>query len=173
VDRYADVLGDDGIAEMRRLAEERWAAMPERCPVSGSDTTPGRFHLERMMEKLAVQAGDVDGHVAVMARDLAHVYDFLQIAEVLAAPRRSDDALEWAQRGLIAFADDERVPDPRLDDFILAPTSTEGGSTMSPISCVSLGEAPEHRHLRPAAGMGPARRPVGRASPEGTRPAPG
>ncbi len=120
VDRYADVLGDDGIAEMRRLAEERWAAMPERPPVSGSDTTPGRFHLERMMEKLAVQAGDVDGRVAVMARDLAHAYDFLQIAEVLAAAGRADDALEWAQRGLIAFADDERVPDPRLDDFVLA-----------------------------------------------------
>lgn len=28
--------------------------------------------------------------------------------------------MEWAQRGLIAFADDERGPDPRLDDFVLA-----------------------------------------------------
>jgi tetratricopeptide (TPR) repeat protein len=120
VERYADVLGDEGVAEMRRLAEERWAAVPERQPGSGYDTTPGRFHLERMMEKLAVQAGDVEGRVAVLARDLAHAYDFLQIAEVLAEAGRDDDALEWAQRGLIAFADDPHGPDPRLDDFVLA-----------------------------------------------------
>jgi hypothetical protein len=120
VERYADVLGEDGIAEMRRLAEPRWAEMPERPPGSGFDATPGRFHLERMMEKLAVQAGDVDGRLAVMARDLAHPYDFLQIAEVLAEAGRHDDALEWAQRGLIAFADDPGRPDPRLDDFLLA-----------------------------------------------------
>lgn len=120
VERYADLLGGDGIAEMRRLAVERWATMPERPPGSGFDTTPGRFHLERMIEKLAVQAGDVDSRVEVMARDLSHAYDFLQIAEVLAEAGRDDDALEWAQRGLVAFADDERGPDPRLDDFVLA-----------------------------------------------------
>lgn len=119
VERYADVLGDDGIAEMRRLAEERWAEMPERPPGSGCDTTPGRFHLERMMEKLAIQSGDVDARVAVMARDLSHAYDFLQIAEVLTEAGRGDDALEWAQRGLIAFADEPHGPDTRLDDFVL------------------------------------------------------
>lgn len=120
VERYADVVGDEGVAEMRRLAEERWATMPERAPGAGFDTTPGRFHLERMMEKLAVHAGDVDARVDVMARDLSYAYDFLEIAEVLAEAGRDDDALEWAQRGLIAFADDERGPDPRLDDFVLA-----------------------------------------------------
>jgi hypothetical protein len=119
VERYADVLGDDGIAEIRRLAEERWAGMPERPPGSGYETSSGRFHLERMMEKLAQQSGDVDARVAVLARDLSHAYDFLQIAEVLDAAGRPDDALEWAQRGLIAFADDPRGPDTRLDDFVL------------------------------------------------------
>ena len=54
-----------------------------------------------------------------MARDLSHAYDFLEIAEVLVEAGRHDDALEWAQRGLIAFADDERGPDLRLDDFVL------------------------------------------------------
>jgi len=120
VERYADVLGEAGIAEMRRLAEERWDEMPERSLGSGHDSTPGRFHLERMMEKLAVQAADVDARVAVMARDLSHAYDFLQIAEVLAEAGRADDALEWAQRGLIAFADERHGPDTRLDDFVLA-----------------------------------------------------
>ena len=119
VERYSDVLGDEGIAEMRRLAEARWAELPARPPGSGYDTSSRAFHLERMMEKLAVQAGDVDGRVAVMARDLAHAYDFLQIAEVLTEAGRADDALEWAQRGLIAFAEDDH-PDARLDDFVLA-----------------------------------------------------
>ena len=119
VERYADVLGDEGIAEMRRLAEARWAAMPDRAPGSPFDSTPGRFQLERMMEKLAIHDGDIDARVAVMARDLSHGYDFLEIAEVLVEAGRHDDALEWAQRGLIAFADDERGPDLRLDDFVL------------------------------------------------------
>lgn len=119
VERYADVLGGDGIAELRRLAGARWAEMPERRPGTGFERTPGRFHLERMMEKLAVHDGDVDARVAVMAHDLSHAKDFLEIAEVLAAADRPDDALEWAQRGLIAFADDPRGPDLRLDDFVL------------------------------------------------------
>ncbi len=119
VERYADVLGDEGIAEMRRLAEARWAEVPDRAPGAAFDSTPGRFHLERMMEKLAVHDGDVDARVAVMARDLSHAYDFLEIAEVLVEAGRHDDALQWAQRGLIAFADDERGPDLRLDDFVL------------------------------------------------------
>lgn len=120
VERYADVLGDDGIAEMRRLAENRWAEMPDRAPGAGFNSTAGRYHLERMMEKLAIHDGDVDARVAVMARDLSYPYDFLEIAEVLAEAGRHDDAIEWAQRGLIAFADDERGPDLRLDDFVLA-----------------------------------------------------
>ncbi len=126
VERYADVLGDEGVAEMRRLAEARWAAMPERPPGAGFDMTPGRLHLERMMEKLAVRAGDVDARVEVMARDLSYAFDFLEIAEVLAEAGRDDDALEWAQRGLMAFADDERGPDSRLDDFVLTAYLTGG-----------------------------------------------
>ncbi|HUP70779.1 MAG TPA: hypothetical protein VM142_13330 [Acidimicrobiales bacterium] len=78
------------------------------------------------MEKLAVHAGDVDGRVSVMARDLSHAYDFLQIAEVLADAGRSDDALEWAQRGLIAFVDDPHGPDSRLDDFVLGAYLVQG-----------------------------------------------
>ena len=120
VERYADVLGEEGIAELRRLAEARWAELPQRPPGSGFDPTPGRFHLERMMEKLALHAGDVDARVAVLSRDLAHPYDFLKVAEVLAEAGRHDDGLEWAQRGLIAFAGDARGPDTRLDDFVLA-----------------------------------------------------
>lgn len=135
VERYADVLGDDGIAEMRRLAEARWAEMPDRAPGAGYDQTPGRFHLERMMERLAVHDGDVDARVAVMSRDLSYAYDFLEIAEVLAEAGRHDDALEWAQRGLIAFADDERGPDLRLDDFVLA-AYLERGQTDDIVSLV-------------------------------------
>ncbi|HSH61651.1 MAG TPA: hypothetical protein VK988_18780 [Acidimicrobiales bacterium] len=54
------------------------------------------------------------------SRILSHAYDFLQIAEVLVEAGRADDALEWAQRGLITFADDRHGPDPRLDHFVLA-----------------------------------------------------
>lgn len=120
VERYADVLGEAGLAEMRRLARERWSSMPAAPPEAGTDRTPGRFHLTRMMEKLAIQAGDVDARVDVLARDLSHPYRYLQIAQVLEDAGRSDEALRWAERGLFAGGDDPRWVDSRLDDFLLA-----------------------------------------------------
>jgi hypothetical protein len=153
VERYADVLGDDGLAEMRRLAGERWATVPERPPGSGFDTTPGRFHLERLLEKLAVQSGDVDGRVAVMARDLAHGYDFLKIAEVLAEAGRADDALEWARRGVAAFAEDPHGPDQRLDDFILAAHLERG--QRDDVAAVVWDRFEQRRAPRRTAGCGP------------------
>ncbi len=102
--RYADLLGDAGLAEMRRLATERWEQLPPADPGRfGRSSRP--FHLTRMMETLAEVAGDVDGRVAVMAQDLSYPYDYVRIAEVLAEAGRVDDALAWAERGIAGFED--------------------------------------------------------------------
>jgi hypothetical protein len=119
--RYADLLGDEGLAEMRRLADERWAQLPPADPDRGR-SSERRFHLTRMMETLAEVAGDVDARVEVMARDLSYPYHYVQIAEVLTEADRADDALAWAERGLAAFegTDHHMRGDPRLDDVVLA-----------------------------------------------------
>lgn len=118
--RYADVLGPDGLAEMRRLAEERAAEMPKAGP-DGREPT-GAFHLQRMREKLARQAGDVDSQVALMAQDLSYPLHYAHIAEALAEAGRVDDALAWAERGIATFdaSDHHLRGDPRLDDAALA-----------------------------------------------------
>ncbi len=119
--RYVDLLGDAGLAEMRRLATERWEQLPPVDPGRfGRSSRP--FHLTRMMETLAEVAGDVDGRVAVMAQDLSYPYDYVRIAEVLAEAGRVDDALAWAERGIAGFEDSDHQMrgDSRLDDVALA-----------------------------------------------------
>ncbi|MGE3621994.1 MAG: DUF6880 family protein, partial [Acidimicrobiia bacterium] len=125
--RYADLLGDEGLAEMRRLAHERWAQLP---PVDPDRRRSGKrhFHLTRMMETLAEVAGDVDARVEVMAHDLSYPYHYVQIAEVLTEAGRSDDALAWAERGLAAFEESDHPMrgDSRLDGVVLAGWAQQG-----------------------------------------------
>lgn len=116
VDRYADILGSAGVAEYRRLAEERWEKL---SPLTPEDRTrghePGRFAVTRIMEVLARRDGDVEALLAVKRRDLSSPYDFLEIAELLRSAGRESEAIEWAERGVAAFPD---WRDERLDIFL-------------------------------------------------------
>lgn len=117
--RYADVLGDEGLVELKRLADERWDSLSDAERASAER---GHFHLVKMREHLAMAAGDVDARVELLAQDLSYPYDYVEIAEVLIEAGRGDDALAWAERGLVAFDDsDNRMRDDRrLDDMALA-----------------------------------------------------
>jgi len=115
VERYADVLGERGIARYRELAEASWASEPELGPGSRRGWDSRRFRLSRVMEDLARAEGDVDALVAVLARDRSSPYRHLLIAEALLAAGRIGDATEWAERGLTAFEDQT---DSRLLDFL-------------------------------------------------------
>jgi uncharacterized Zn finger protein len=113
---YADVLGAEGMEAYRRLAEAEWAKVPARAPGSREpDSYERRFGITYIMETLARLSGDVEALVAVMSRDLASAYSFLQIAEVYQNARKRGKALEWAEKGLRAFP--ERT-DPRLREFV-------------------------------------------------------
>lgn len=69
VARYADVLGPDGIARFRELAEQRWASVRPAGPGDKDDERWGaNYRITRVMERLAELAGDVDGLVAVKSR---------------------------------------------------------------------------------------------------------
>jgi len=112
--RYADVLGQEGLAEYRRLAEVEWAKVPSRGP-GDARRDHGDYRVTHIMESLARASGDVDEQVAVMSRDLSYAYHYLQIAELCRDQGRDDDALDWAEQGVHAFP---KGTDVRLREFL-------------------------------------------------------
>ncbi len=119
-ERYADILGETGLAEYRRLAEERWSDVPARGPgesrhLDGASDTHHESTVTRMMEAVARASGDVDELVAVLNRDLSTAYDYLEVAQVFRDAGRDDEALDWAEQGVAAFP--ERT-DSRLVEFL-------------------------------------------------------
>ncbi len=115
--RYADVLGEAGLATYRRLAEAEWARIPALGPGDRDDTDEDhdRFTVTSMMESLAQAFGDVDMEVAVLSRDLSSAYAFLQIPQLYRDAGRGDAALDWAERGVRAFPS---RTDVRLREFL-------------------------------------------------------
>lgn len=152
---YADVLGDEGLAAFRGLAEEVWATVP---PITSRDErdrsySGRRFRITHMMEALAKITGDVDALVAVKSRDLSHAYHFVEIVELYRSAGRLDEALEWAENGLSSFP---KGTDSRLleilaeeyhrrgrDDDVLELMWTAFAETPDPVSFERLG-----RHAR-------------------------
>jgi tetratricopeptide (TPR) repeat protein len=111
---YADVLGDVGLAEYRRLAEAQWHEMPQLDPGQESAAYEHpRFRLTAIMEALARVSGDVEALVAVMSRNLSSAYQYLEIAEAYKEAGRVEKALAWAERGVETFpaSQDDRVRD--------------------------------------------------------------
>jgi uncharacterized Zn finger protein len=124
--RYAEVLGDTGLARYRELAEEAWAEVPKLAP--GKDTSErygARFRITRIMQALAQSSGNLADLIAVEERDLSIGYRFLQIAELCREHGEDDAALEWAERGMAAFSED---PDPRLRAFLVEEYRRRGHS---------------------------------------------
>ena len=98
--RYADTLGPQGIAEYQRLADKEWARLPGAEPDADDYEMKSRVsNITRIMETLAEQSGDIDKLVAVKARDLSAVHDYLEIARIYKEAGRDDDALKWAEEG--------------------------------------------------------------------------
>lgn len=114
VGRYADVLGDRGVARYRELAQAAWADEPELRSGTAGAWNSRRFQLSRVMEDMMRADGDVDALVAVLARDRSSPHRYLLIAEELLAASRAREATEWAERGLAAF---NNPMDTHLIDF--------------------------------------------------------
>lgn len=86
---YEDVLGEEGMAVLRKLAVEAWR---------GNRRGWAEKHL---MERLAKAGGDIDAVIAVHAADLSpNGHTHLVIARELDTARRPDEALRWAERGV-------------------------------------------------------------------------
>ena len=111
---YADVLGERGLAEYRRLATAAWDKLPPRSGKAraGHDDF-GRYHqLKDILDFFAERDGDIDARIVLRAKDLSSQWDYLQLAEFCSAEGRHEEALRRAEEGLWLFEDDR--PDERL-----------------------------------------------------------
>jgi uncharacterized Zn finger protein len=115
--RYEDVLGDAGLAEYRKLANEAWRKIkPLRATTRQvrDDQLSARYTLGAILENFAERDGDVDGVIAIRTKDLSTAYDYLGIAQLCLDHAREPEALKWAEEGLWQFEDS---PDERLIFF--------------------------------------------------------
>ncbi|MFF7392479.1 SWIM zinc finger domain-containing protein [Streptomyces scabiei] len=103
---YQDVLGEEGMGVLRKLAVEAWRANRRG------------WAEKHLMERLAKAGGDVYAVIAVHAADLApNGHTHLVIARELDTAGRLDEALSWAERG-IREADDLATVDTALVDHL-------------------------------------------------------
>ena len=105
---YEDILGPTGLVEYRQLAEAEW----DRSTKDGS--SPSRT-INRIMESLARADGNIDDLIAIKQRKLDLAYYYLEIAQICREAKRSEEALQWAEKGVQAFP---KNTDSRLLDFL-------------------------------------------------------
>jgi uncharacterized Zn finger protein len=114
---YADVLGEQGLAEYRRLASEAWDRLPVRSSESHhrGEFDGDYYRLANILDAFAEREGDVATRIALRAKDLSSPWSYLQLAEFCLSHGREQEALRWASEGIWMFEDD-RV-DERLVFF--------------------------------------------------------
>ncbi len=115
VETYGDILGDAGIAHYRELAETMWQEFPTLTSKDSGEWNYKRHKLQRILETLAKQRGDLEAVVAIKRRDLSNSRTYLEIAQLYFQDGQLDRALEWAESGLKAC---DR-PDASLRDFVI------------------------------------------------------
>jgi hypothetical protein len=114
---YADVLGDQGLAEYRRLAAEAWAKLRARAGETRARQEAAKSYrrLTNILDFFAERDGDVAARIALRAKDLSSPWRYLQLAEFCLCQDRGQEALRWAEEGLWLFEDGR--PDERLVFF--------------------------------------------------------
>ncbi len=114
---YADVFGDRGLAEYRRLAASAWKETPDLGPGQDREAYVGRrFRLTAIMKALAMETGDLDELIEVLVHDLSTPYSYLEIANACNDAGDLDRAVTWAERGIEVFG---VTRDERLIEFLL------------------------------------------------------
>jgi uncharacterized Zn finger protein len=105
---YADVLGEAGLAEYRRLASEAWQGIkPVRAGGGRADDEQfdDRHTLRAILESFAERDGDVDARIALRSKNLSSSYDYLGLAQLCVDHGRDAEAIKWAEEGIWRFED--------------------------------------------------------------------
>jgi uncharacterized Zn finger protein len=104
---YADVLGEQGLAEYRRVAAAAWEQLPPlRGGMERQEASADYDRLAEILDFFAEQDGDVDARLALRTKDLSSAWKYLQLAEFCRAQGRENEALRRAEEGLWLFEDD-------------------------------------------------------------------
>lgn len=114
---YGEVLGEAGLTEYRRLAAEAWKQIkPLRADARRADDDQSslRHRLQAILEQFAENDDDLDGRIAIRAKDLSSAFKYLGIAQLCLERGRDVEALKWTEEGLWQFED---APDQRLVVF--------------------------------------------------------
>ncbi len=100
---YAAALGETGLAEYRRLAEEAFA---EATPAGkGGDFDFDLHRVIGILDHFAEQDGDVEKRIALRAHDLSSSWAYVRVARFCTEQGRETEALRWAEEGLWKFED--------------------------------------------------------------------
>ena len=139
---YAEILGEMGLAEYRRLAVAAWEKIPPRHAERRAvgDAHPERRRLEAILDSFAARDDDVDTRIALRSRDLSSPWRYLELARFCQEHGREKAALRYAEEGLWLFEDDP--PDERLVVFVADLHKTAGRNEAA---LVALWRAFEHR----------------------------
>ncbi len=111
-ERYADVLGERGLAEYRRLATAEWEKLRSGSRRSNQEPSFPQDQLVGILDFFAERDGDADARVALRAMNLSSPYRYLALAEFCLANGRQEQAIKYAEEGLWVFEDgrqDERL----------------------------------------------------------------
>jgi uncharacterized Zn finger protein len=125
-DLYADVLGEAGAAEYRRLAAEAWNKL---LPLVGPRQRDAEFDRKRsrlstILDAFAERDGDIDARIALRAKTLDSTWAFRDLAEFCLKHGRREEALRRAEEGAWLF-EDERT-DESLLEFLVKLLAAEG-----------------------------------------------
>jgi uncharacterized Zn finger protein len=102
---YADVLGEAGLAEYRRLAMEAWEKLPPLTGRSRQNPQADYDGLSGILDRFAERDDDIEARIALRAKDLSSPWKYLRLAEFCLAQKNAEAALRWAEEGLWTFED--------------------------------------------------------------------
>ncbi len=109
-EQYAELLGETGLTEYRRLATAAYGRLP---PIGrdGMDPKPGERHLlTDILDRFATRAGDVDQRIALRRAALAHAHDHLALARFCLEQGRPGTALQVAEDAAWLYDDASGIP---------------------------------------------------------------
>lgn len=124
---YADVLGDQGLAEYRRLATAAWEKLPPYTrEMQERREFHGNYHgPQAILDFFAERDGDIEARIALRMKNLSTPQSYLQLAEFCSEQGREAEALGWAEEGLRVFGD---RADQRLIAFAIGLLAKAGRS---------------------------------------------
>ena len=101
---YADVLGEAGLAEYRRLATEAWEKLPPLTGRSREKAEDDYYGLSGILDSFG-ERDNVEARIALRAKDLSSPWKYLELAEFCLRHKGAKEALRWAEEGLWTFED--------------------------------------------------------------------